>query len=400
MKRLAGIDGVRAMACIMVMAHHAAQKLNVEILSRQQQELIIFLRQCSAGVSIFFVLSGFLLSYPFWENYLTLQSMPSLKNYILRRAARIIPGFYLALVLSWIASIVLIPQMVEPFKRLIGGLTFTSGFHYLTFYPTELNPPLWSISFEVFCYFLLPIFMTILFQMPCEQNLKNGLRAWLSLLVLNLGFNALFVHIFKTDAVGKGWEYGFIGGAKYLMPNYNPWGFFGHYILGVIAAGVSVDIAHRNNSQELKKNYRWIAADFLSIVATAILFGILWILRQAPEFSYSISNQPYFYPLFATWVAVLLIALPQSKILSKLYDNFLFIIVSRLSFGLYLWHSFLMETVRLFKPDYTYNGMNDVSQWALMTGVIFIISTIIASLSWQYLELPMVKIARKFAGTK
>ena len=39
--------------------------------------------------------------------------------------------------------------------------------------------------------------------------------------------------------------------------------------------------------------------------------------------------------------------------------------LARISFGIYVWHYFLMEVVRvLWEPDYVYAGMHSVSAWA------------------------------------
>jgi peptidoglycan/LPS O-acetylase OafA/YrhL len=57
------------------------------------------------GVGMFFVLSGFLLARPFWQALDEGKPLPSLKIYALRRAARILPGFWLALTVTFICSI-------------------------------------------------------------------------------------------------------------------------------------------------------------------------------------------------------------------------------------------------------------------------------------------------------
>jgi peptidoglycan/LPS O-acetylase OafA/YrhL len=70
MSRLLGFDGVRAIACLLVICHHAFQRLKIDA----APSLIaffepVFLTTASAGVSVFFVLSGALLSMPFWNAY-------------------------------------------------------------------------------------------------------------------------------------------------------------------------------------------------------------------------------------------------------------------------------------------------------------------------------------------
>ncbi len=170
---LAGADGVRAIACLLVICHHMAQRIDRMPQPDFLQNIIAFFLLGNSGVSFFFVLSGYLLAYPFWKQYLYNGTFPSLKNFFLRRAARIMPGYYAAFFTALVLSFVLlpnsyminapVPKMEYFWRKLLTGLTFTSGFHYTTLFPSILDSPLWSISFEVFCYFLLPLFMAVLF---------------------------------------------------------------------------------------------------------------------------------------------------------------------------------------------------------------------------------------------
>ena len=91
------------------------------------------------------------------------RKFPGLKQYALKRAARIMPGYYLAMIISTIMGVIYLPNLQYIFLKFFTGMTFTSCFHYLTLFPSQLDSPLWSISFEVFCYVLLPVFMAVLF---------------------------------------------------------------------------------------------------------------------------------------------------------------------------------------------------------------------------------------------
>jgi hypothetical protein len=59
---LRGLDGIRAIACLGVIFHHFAQKLSPQIRPAFIREIGSFLLMGNSGVSVFFVLSGFLLS--------------------------------------------------------------------------------------------------------------------------------------------------------------------------------------------------------------------------------------------------------------------------------------------------------------------------------------------------
>src|SRR5664279_5953773 len=103
--RISGADGVRALAALMVIFHHIFQKLDAGAQSLWLQDVHGMIIKGASGVSIFFVLSGMLLSYPFWRAYFEKRPHPSIRHYVVRRAARIMPGFYVALGVSvWVST--------------------------------------------------------------------------------------------------------------------------------------------------------------------------------------------------------------------------------------------------------------------------------------------------------
>ena len=105
MNKLIGFDGVRAIACLMVIMHHIAQRLNPMYTPDWLAPILNFAVEGNIGVSVFFVLSGALLSYPFWKAFLNDTQMPKAKIYFLRRFARIAPGFYISLTVSFFVVI-------------------------------------------------------------------------------------------------------------------------------------------------------------------------------------------------------------------------------------------------------------------------------------------------------
>ncbi len=102
--RLLGADFLRAVACLTVLFHHLAQRMSGRVSLEFMDWFGFFARVGTFGVAIFFVLSGFLLARPFWVALDAGRPMPSLATYATRRAARILPGFWLALTVTFILS--------------------------------------------------------------------------------------------------------------------------------------------------------------------------------------------------------------------------------------------------------------------------------------------------------
>src|SRR6185312_4510269 len=106
-----------------------------------------------AGVTLFFVLSGLLLFLPYAKALLSEQPWPGTRLFYLRRALRIIPGYYFSL-----AVIVLLaqPQYLEPqhWKEFILFPLFLMDSTRATF--QQLNGPFWTLAVEWQFYLLLP----------------------------------------------------------------------------------------------------------------------------------------------------------------------------------------------------------------------------------------------------
>ena len=63
-RRLTGADGLRAFAALWVVLYHLYQRLHLPSQAPWLQDLQLIIMKGSFGVSIFFVLSGMLLSTP------------------------------------------------------------------------------------------------------------------------------------------------------------------------------------------------------------------------------------------------------------------------------------------------------------------------------------------------
>jgi peptidoglycan/LPS O-acetylase OafA/YrhL len=391
MSRFLGLDGIRTIACLLVVFHHMVQRFGVpatnEFLAALQR---VFLITAPAGVSIFFVLSGTLLAYPFWKHYLDNQTLPNLQEYTLRRAARIIPGFYLVIALSLLLEMLFLPNSPNRLLRCLTALTFTGGFYYTTFFPVpELNGPLWSISFEVLSYVLLPFCMTGLFSLGKHHTFRKALYYWCVILLVILGLNALIQIYCQPDNINRGWQYGVVGGAKYWMPNYNPIGFFAHYIIGIFAAGFMVWFSKHQIIRE--KSADFYCFDLLSLAGLLAFITILWTQKTTPDFGFSWQNQPYYYPFLALSIGIVIATVPYSKIIGHILDNSFSRYTAKISFGIYIWHYIIMTLVIVFAaPHHIPSPLKDFSSWLTIMGISLILTYTVASLSWYYLEKPIL----------
>ena len=89
--RLGGLDGLRGIACLLVFFYHLrwhARRSDTEPLELWigNWNLEPFLTRADIGVGIFFVLSGLLLSLPFWRSIVLGEAWPAYGPYLWRRA--------------------------------------------------------------------------------------------------------------------------------------------------------------------------------------------------------------------------------------------------------------------------------------------------------------------------
>jgi len=69
-----------------------------------------FTRRLDVGVALFFTLSGYLLFRPFVVALFANSELPNIKTFYLKRATRIFPGYWVALITLALIDAILIPN--------------------------------------------------------------------------------------------------------------------------------------------------------------------------------------------------------------------------------------------------------------------------------------------------
>lgn len=387
--RFHGADFIRASACFIVLFHHLAQRIDFRSELGANPLGQVFNSVGGLGVAMFFVLSGFLLAQPFWRALDAGDSVPSLRVYALRRAARIVPGFWLALTVTFIVSVTVFGATLDGWLwlRYLAGLLLVSDWHWTTLFPVEVNGPLWSIGFEVSSYVMLPVGFLAFFRLA--QGRLSGWPArlaWLLVIAAAIGAHWLFYNYVRVDPLRKGWDFGLQGGAKTWMPWFNPFSFFAMFATGALAAGIQAQLAR----------FRSLIFDLAALAALTAAGWIIWTdgLRGGGEF-YGWLRVPYEFPTFHLLIGAALATMPSSLLLGRVLDNPLVSWLARISFGIYVWHYLVLELVRLYwVPELVYGTMSDPTKFLVAGAMITGITMAIASLSWRWLELPMINWAR------
>jgi len=155
------IDGLRFFAISSVVFFHLNGFVSNKFFNNTNNSQNNFFSFGNYGVELFFIISAFILSRPF---FIKPPTKEVLGNYFIRRLTRLEPTYFINIT---IATLLLIATSQYPFKELFPH--YLSSLFYLhgPIYGGNhiINTVVWSLEIEVQFYILMPI-ITLLFKKP------------------------------------------------------------------------------------------------------------------------------------------------------------------------------------------------------------------------------------------
>lgn len=208
------LSGARAIAAIAVIGTHAGF---VTGRSLGNAPFAGLLARLDFGVTLFFLLSGFLLSWQFLAEPHRLQPR-SLRSFWRRRFLRILPAYWIAIVivLLWLSPSA--PTASDWWTYLLMIQTYN---HH------DLNPDLtqtWTLGVELSFYLVLPMLLLAARRFPVPR--RFSLATLLSLMMLGALGSQLLIHFAVSPETQ----------ALLWLPNYLDW-----FALGIALAALTVD---------------------------------------------------------------------------------------------------------------------------------------------------------------
>jgi peptidoglycan/LPS O-acetylase OafA/YrhL len=251
--RLVGLDGIRGLAALFVVFHHCWLSAFPGYPSNNGPLWAGFLIYGHFAVVVFIVLSGFSLAVsPARAGW----RINSKRRFFVRRAWRILPTYWPALLMSLVIAWTITPQPGESSPTvksvLVNGLLVQDIFGA----PTP-NGAFWSIPVEVQLYFAFPLLVFLLWRFGSVVMLGA-----VTTVVVLVG--ALAPHVSLVDKLMR------------LTPQ-----FAALFALGVAAAGVVrvVDRGrhHRRPDADPTRLLAWFAlAAVIPVVALIVVQGSVW----------------------------------------------------------------------------------------------------------------------------
>ena len=318
---LPALTGLRFIAAAQVVGFHA----HAMVPAWRDNPALIFLGAGYSGVSLFFVLSGFVLAY----NYLTPDGtgVSSVRDFLVARFARVYAVYLVGIVVAF-------PIFVRDLQRagaaagmLRDGLPITAATvsllqAWIPPYACRLNCPGWSLSAEAFFYLTFPIVGAWLCRRRRAMLLGVCAVCWAVACSLVLGYLRLDPeHIGGvTAATESNWV---------AMLKFNPLLRLPEFILGV-----STGLIFMRDPGALKK-----IAGPLSIVT---LVSIVALLSQHEHIRYLLIHNGVLAPLYALLIVTLACGVGP---LAALLSTKVFHLLGEASFALYLLHVALLVYV-------------------------------------------------------
>ena len=298
------LDGVRAIAVIMVMFYHFFKDVDVH------HDMLILVKKMSlfgkTGVSLFFVLSGFLITRILLN---TKKNDSYFKSFYIKRVLRIFPLYYFFLMIYYFVVPCFLNQSFADFSQQIWYWTFMQNFA-LTFDWNNVGPiHYWSLSVEEHFYLFWPLIIYY-----C--SLKNIKWAILSLCVIS--FVVRFI----------------------LIENHIEESLFTFARFDELAIGSFLAIL------ELEK--KLVTENLRKFITVFIIFLIPLIYISLNNGNYSLLESCARYLVLAmvygSFVAIAIVIEPNN-FLKKALDSSALKSIGKISFGLYVYHPICFDIV-------------------------------------------------------
>ena len=367
------LDGFRGLAVLWIVLGHCWNELGGRVPLDGGVLRSIFVTSYM-GVDMLFIVSGFVLFLPVVVD----GTIGDHRKYALRRAARIVPAFYAALVLSYAVSSVVGGSRLGPGAWLSHALFFHAQSHDVSKVGFGINGAMWTMSVEVLFYIALPLVAAWYRRRPFLGLVLAfaGAEIW-HLLTLNLP--AL---VANTGITWAGTEQAQLRMAL-AFPGYLP-----QFATGMTAAWMFVRLReHRERSASHAVLAQ--AAAFTGALAIAYLRGWEGAGNLAGPFDHWVktADRTFFFG-----VLVLATALATTRT-QWLWANPVSRTLGRISYGTYLAH---LPIIALVIPALGLHVRTSSNMdFFMLSAAVVPLAILAGSLSYRYLEEPFRRWARR-----
>ena len=362
---LSQIDALRGWAILLVFFFHA-WGISGGSAGSEPSLWFSYVVAGRTGVTLFFVISGFLLSIP-WLRALRSSdvAMPSLKNYYAARVLRIVPLYYLAVFMACVVS----GYWNAGFKA------FT--FQFIGFEIFPFSVVWWTLVTEVQFYLVLPLLIWLL--------ASSGKSRLFLLLVLILWGGVYITQVLNNPSGEK------IG--SYLLTK-SLFGRLPAFLLGMLAAWAFLGVRALPIFQA-----NWVRVLGAVIILLALFLNGV-VLRHTVLLgewkSESNWHEHHIYEAIL-WSVVLLVLVLTRPLFYRVIANSVLAVVGKLSYSLYLLHVPILFYVIYPTKERIGVGFSESVLAYLLAFAALLLSLVASLLTYRFIELPGLNVKRRLA---
>ncbi len=375
------LDGYRAIAALMVLTTHVAfttAEISTPVIGP-------LLGRMDFAVTLFFLLSGFLLYRPWSLAAMIDRPGPGVGRYAIRRAGRILPAYALMV----IVTLALLPE-IQPVAPDTWAVHLAMLHIYLPGYTVEGLTQTWSLAVEVAFYAALPFIAWIAgrrFRADPDRSARRQLSVVAVMIVISLAFKTvnLTIGIFDTPQ------------AAFWLPGFLDW-----FALGIAAAVVSARLSLPGRVAWMER-VRMLAHDTPTcLIIAAALYVILatplggpWTLTPATTLESLIKHIGFAAIALFLLLPGFLGRWDDGSAWARFCRHPVMVYLGRISYGIFLWHLVLLRLmIEVFNLP-TFSGWF-VPIWA----ATLIVSIAAGSLSWFLIERPIQRLTHRRWGSR
>lgn len=363
--QISSLDGLRALAITLVVASHSKNDFVFAGGQQNPAGIFWFLNYTWTGVDLFFVLSGFLIGKILLQEMKqtgTVQVAP----FLLKRGLRIWPLYYFICLVGLLK--LFLAHSVPAFPALLPDLLFLTNY-----FKENLAYGSWSLAIEE-QYYLVASFLILIFRHQIARH-QSKIPVVLSFLLLLAPVIRMLVwnHYERLQFTPFAIEWD-------ALHNY----IFTHYdglAMGLIFAGL---VVFRAPESWVVKNLEKVLFVFLGLAA-----GLTYLHRVF--FIYSLAAL-----FFGTAVWHCLMH-PLGRF-ARAFSWPGFQILSRLSYGMYLWYRFPLWRIAHFVMFHFVTAPS-IFQFLLIFTIDFCCAVLLAGFTYVLIERPFLELRSKLYRT-
>lgn len=342
--RIPGLDFLRTLAVLAVLEDHSG--------AFQDRPVALF--NGATGVQLFFVLSGFLITWMLLDETQR-HGRLNLRAFYLRRFARLMPVFYAYVLIG--AAMLLIAHKVVPWGAVAASLVYGLNYYQgLNDAPTHFLSHCWSLAVEEQFYFIWPLALVYL--------IRSGIRLEKCLVIMIL---SVWLYRGAAQLMGLASD-AYIYRALEMRAD--------HLLIGCLLAVLLRQVQVRAWFERTQARQPWLLIALFAILSVSSSYDDHLNYRYCLGYVIEPVATALLIPL------VIIVAHNNRSPFARLINAPLIVKAGQASYGIYLFHQLLLYSMETRLVAWTHSPL---AGFLIAVAIL----SLLAHLSYTYFEMPI-----------